>query len=282
MQTRRTRVKYRIAFLAACTLAAAACSRPGRADQAFEWTNHLPPGAIVHFRDGAGDVVVRRSTGQSVAVTGGVQWHRGRSSDVKFQVNQVGNDYYVCAMWRASGKCAAQGYHGRQTNGFLTMFSLFHRGSDARANFVAELPANVVVDVKTDIGSVTVDGMVGGVTARASTGTVSAINVAGPLSLSTANGNVSLATDSLSAADSVHLQTTNGTVRAELPAGMQGAFDLSVVNGTVTSAFPLDAAPRSHVGRHLQGQIGASTRIVKMRAVNGTVSVTTRGAHTEH
>jgi hypothetical protein len=275
-------VNHRIAIMAALAVFAAACNRPGSADQAFEWTNQLPPGAIVHFRDGAGDVVVRRSVGQAVAVTGGVQWKRGRSSDVKFQVNQVGNDYYVCAMWRASGRCGAQGYHGRQTNGFLTMFSLFHHGSDAKANFVAELPANVFVDVKTDLGSVTIDGMSSGVTARASNGTVRAVNVSGPLSLSTANGNVSLATDSLSEADSVHLQTTNGTVHAELPAGMQGAFDLSVVNGTVTSAFPLAAAPRSHVGRHLQGQIGGSSRVVKMRAVNGIVSVTTRSAHTEH
>lgn len=275
-------MKHRIALLAACTLAAAACNRSGSADEAFRWTNQLPPGTVVHFRDGAGDIVVRHSAGQSVAVTGGVQWRRGRSSDVKFQVTQIGNDYYVCAMWRASGKCGAQGYHGRQTSGFLTMFSLFHRGSDARANFVAELPANVVVDVKTDLGSVTIDGMTSGVTARASTGTVNAINVSGPLSLTATNGNVSLATDSLSAADSVHLQTTNGMVRAELPASLQGAFDLSVANGTVSSAFPLAAAPQSHVGRHLQGQIGASTRVVKMRAVNGTVSVTTRAAHTEH
>ncbi|MEO7086044.1 MAG: DUF4097 family beta strand repeat-containing protein [Gemmatimonadaceae bacterium] len=275
-------MKYRIAILAAAILSAVACSRPGTNDRAFEWTNRLPPGAVVHLRDGTGDIVVRRSPDQSVNVTGGVQWKHSRSSDVKFQVNQVGNDYYVCAMWRASGKCGDKGYHGRQTNGFLTMFSLFHRSSDARADFVAELPANVVVDAKTDFGSVTVDGLAAGVTARAATGTVTANNVSGPLSLSTATGNVNLTTDSLSAADSVHLQTTNGTVRAELPANLQGAFDLSVVNGTVTSAFPLGAAPRSRVGRHLQGQIGASNRVVKMRAVNGTVSVTTRGTHAEH
>jgi hypothetical protein len=274
-------VKYPIALLAACSLAAA-CNRPGSADRAFEWQNQLPPGAIVHVRDGVGDIAVRRGAGQTVAVTGGIQWKHSRSSDVKFQINQVGNDYYVCAMWRASGKCGAQGYHGRQTNGFLTMFSLFHHSSDARANFVAELPANVFVDAKTDLGSVSIDGMTGGVTARASTGAVSAINVSGPLSLTTYNGNVMLATDSLSAADSVHLQTTNGTVHAELPAGIQGAFDLSVARGTVMSAFPLTSATRSGIARHLQGQIGTSTRVVKMRAVNGTVSVTSRGVHTDH
>ena len=71
-------------------------------------------------------------------------------------------------------------------------------------------------------------------------------------------------------------------MRAELPASLQGAFDLSVVNGTITSAFPLGAAPRSHAGRHLQGQIGASNRVVKMRAGNGSVSVSMRNAHAEH
>jgi len=33
------------------------------------------------------------------------------------------------------------------------MFSLFHRGNDASADFVAEIPANVVVDARTTLGS---------------------------------------------------------------------------------------------------------------------------------
>ena len=71
-------------------------------------------------------------------------------------------------------------------------------------------------------------------------------------------------------------------VRAQLPANTEGAFDLSVVNGNVRSDFPLSQVSKAHIGRHLQGQIGSSTRVVKMHSVNGSVLVTTRPSTPSH
>jgi DUF4097 and DUF4098 domain-containing protein YvlB len=118
------------------------------------------------------------------------------------------------------------------------------------------------------------------VTAHTTNGSVEAWNVSGPLSISSTNGNVRISAASLSATDAVNLSTMNGTVYAELPGGLEGAFDLSTVNGSVRSDFPIPAATEGRVGRHLQGQIGQSTRSVKLRAVNGTVTLSTRGAAT--
>jgi hypothetical protein len=277
-------VKNRLVIVAAVALAAAACSRPGSESRAFEWTNDLPAGAVVHLRNGAGDIAIRRAaTGQTATVGASKAWRRSSRKDIRFVVTQTGNDYYICAMWRASGKCGANGYRGRQTNTFLSMFSLFRRGNDASADFVAELPANVVVDARTTLGSVQVDGMTSGVTARTTNGTVQASNVSGPLSLTTTNGNVELtAAEALSPSDEIRLTTTNGTIRAELPAGIDGNFDLSVVNGAVRSDLSLPASPNSRRGRHLQGQIGSSTRVVKMRAISGMVSVRTRTTPATH
>lgn len=263
-------------FLVALTLSAAACGRRAHEDTPFRWSSQLPPGTMVHLRDGFGNITVRRAAGTEAVVTGMRQWRRSRP-DLQFAVNQDGNDYYICAMWRGSGKCAERGYRGRRTGGFLSIFSLFHHGSDATARIVAELPADIAVDARTTVGSVDIDGVTGGVTAHSTNGTVQAYNVSGPLSLSTTNGNVRLTSDSLAPTDAVTLSTTNGTVRAELPASLQGAFDLSTVNGSVRSDFPIPAATGGRVGRHLEGQIGQSSRPVKMHAVNGTVTLTTHG-----
>jgi len=258
---------------------ATACSRPGHEENAFRWTSQLPPGSVVHIRDGAGDITVRSASGTQALVTGSRAWRRGRARDVKFVVNQVGNDYYVCAMWRNSGNCGENGYHGRSTGGFLTMFSLFHRTTDATANIAVELPPSVGLDVRTSMGSVTVDGANAGVYAKTSNGSVTATNVAGPLVLTTSNGSVHLSALSLAPTDSVRLTTANGNIQAELPAGLDGAFDLRTTNGSVRTDFPL--APTSTRGgspRHLAGQIGSSTRPVHMRTANGAVVVTTRPA----
>lgn len=275
MQGRINYMRQPLVFLALCFVTA--CGHAGQ-DQPFQWSNQLPAGSIVHIRNGVGDVTVNRSADQSATILGTRAWRKARANDIRFVVEQRGNEYYVCAMWRNSGKCADKGYRGRSTNGFLSMFSLFHRSSDATAGIVATLPANVVVDARTVSGEVQVDGLSAGVNAHTTNGTIRATNVSGPLSLSTTNGDVRLTAAPLAASDTVNLFTTNGSVHADLAAGTEGKYDLSVVNGIVHSDLPLPATPNSHVGRHLAGQIGALARNVKMRAINGEVSVTTHGA----
>jgi hypothetical protein len=266
-------VKPHVAVFVAVLVAATACSHAG-SDEAFQWTSELPPGSTVHFRNGSGEINVRPASGQTVLVNGTRRWRRSHANDVQFQVTHTGNDYFVCAMWRGSGSCG-RNYRGKTSGGFLSMFSLFHRSSDATAGIVAEVPANVVVDAKTSNGTVRIDGISAGVKALTANGNVEATNVSGPLSLETVNGDVRLSAEAVSPSDPITLSTTNGTVRAQLPPNTEGNFDLSVVNGTVKSDLPLGQMPKGPIGRHLQGQIGSSTRLVKMRSINGRVIVTT-------
>jgi hypothetical protein len=260
------------------SLAAVACHSGGVEDHAFEWSRPLPAGGVLHLRDGTGSITVRRGTGANVPVVGSRSWRRGRAKDVQFVVTQNGNDYYVCAMWQSSGNCGASGYHGASDGGLLEMINLFHHKTDATASFVAEVPASVGVDARTTLGSVHVDGVAGGVTARSVNGVVEATNVSGSVVLTTTNGSVRLRADSLAASDSVRLTTTNGIVNADLPAGVQGMFDLSVTNGSVHSDLPIPSLSGGRANRHLHGQLGSSPRPIRMRSVNGMVSLVTHGA----
>jgi putative adhesin len=273
-------VKPHVVLFTAFCLAATACTHAG-SDEQLVWSGEMPAGSVVHLRNGSGEIQVRPASGQGVVVNGERQWRHGRARDVQFIVTHAGNDYFVCAMWRNSGNCAAKGYRGKSTGGFLSMFSLFHRGTDASARLIADVPANVTVDARTSNGSVTINGIAAGVTAHTANGNVDATNVSGPVSLQSTNGNVRLSADSLAAADPISLSTTNGNISAQLPTNTEGIFDLSVVNGSVRSDLPL-APGRSGVGRHLQGQIGTSNRVVKMRSVNGGVTVTTHPANASH
>lgn len=269
----------RIIAFAGIVVAVTGCRHQAGFDaDAFHWTNQLPNGARVHLRNGAGNIIVKRRDGASVAVSGTRQWRRSRPSDLRFVVSQMGDDYYVCAMWRSSGRCGPTGYRGRHSNGLLTMFSLFHRTNDAEAGLVAEVPAGILVDASTMNGTVDVSGVTSGLVAHSINGNVRAANVTGPLTLSTTNGNVSVTADALSPSDSVFISTVNGSIVASLPASTQGYFDLSVVNGSVHSDFPLEAGSAGAIGRHLKGQVGGLNRSIRMQTINGGLSVTTRGA----
>ncbi len=264
---------------------AAGCSHGGSNERAWESSLDIPPGATVHIRSGAGDITVRQSpaaTPRVANLTASVEWRRGRSSDVSFQVNREGDQYYVCAMWKNSGHCGSNGYHGSSSGGFLEMFALFHHSADASANIVAQLPADVVVDAKTTNGSVDVEGVSSGLVAKTVNGTVTAVHVSGPMTLSTSNGNVRLSMDVVGAADSIHLATGNGRITAELPHGIDGDFDLSVRNGAVRTDLPFNNDKADRRGRTLRGQIGTSNRVVRMKVGNGSVSVTTKAAATSH
>jgi DUF4097 and DUF4098 domain-containing protein YvlB len=144
------------------------------------------------------------------------------------------------------------------------------------------VPANVVVDAKTSNGSVSIDGVAAGVTAHTANGDVVATHVSGPLSLVSTNGDVRLSADTIKAADSINLSTKNGSIRAQLPPNTEGKFDLSVINGTVKSDIPLAQLPKGRFGSHLQGQVGSSNRVVRMRTLNGAVFVTTHPTAADH
>jgi hypothetical protein len=273
-------VKKTIALLVTAAAVSTACSRPGSDERALQWTSELPAGAVVHLRNGAGEIEVKPSHSQNAQVIGNREWRRGRARDIQFVVTQNGNDYYICAMWRNSGKCGATGYRGKNTGGFLAMFSLFNRNTDATANLVAELPANVIVDARNTHGDVTIDGISGGVTARTSNGDVKATNVGGKVSLTTTNGDLEFEAEPTASLADISLTTTNGDIRAALPPSAEGLFDLVSSNGDVKSDFPLAPTSKNR-SNHLRGQIGVASRPVKMRSTNGDV-VVTRGGIVEH
>jgi putative adhesin len=263
---------FRNLAVAFATLAAAGCSRTTVNDDAFSWSDTIPDGATVHVLDGTGSITVRAAGNHTALVRGAVRSRRGRLKDITFAVNRDGGDYYICAMWRTSGRCGASGYRGSSSHSWWTIFSLFHHGSDAVANFTVNLPAATRLDARTTTGIVTIDGATAGVTAHAVNGGVHVSDVSGPLALTTVNGDVRLSAATLAPTDSVHLSSVNGAVRAELPPSLDGQFDISVTNGVVRSDLMIPGVSTSR--RRISGQVGSSDRVVRVHTVNGAVILT--------
>jgi hypothetical protein len=245
------------------------------APNSFSWSEQLPPGSALHIRNGLGEISVVPAADSQVRVVGGKRWRRGRARDITFKVVRgEGNDVYVCAMWRASGRCGATGYRGKRTDTFLSFFSLFHRTTDARASFVVEVPPGVSVDAKTTTGAVTIRGVHAGVNARSVVGSITALEVGGggAVNLATTTGSIRLRVDSLTGTDTIQATTVNGAVTATLPSNVEGDFDLSTVTGRVSTDFPLftSSARRSNTAA---GRIGNATRLIKLHAMHGSVAV---------
>ena len=255
-------------------LGAAACGRRVHdAQDAFQWEQEIPPGSTIHLRTRSGRIDVVPSDGRSARLIGSTHWV-GRKDPIRFAWSQNGSDVYLCAMWTARGDCNehSDGLHGSDDS-WLDMFSLFKRRStNAAATLHVSLPSGVKVDARAINGSISMNGVTNGVTARTLNGSIHIERSAGAVEAEGTNGSVEVALDSLAPGDRVVVRSVNGNARAVLPATLDGDVQLSTVNGTVTSDFPINTSGTLKRNK-IHGQIGNSSREVLLRTVNGNVSL---------
>lgn len=263
---------WRVVVVLGIAAVAAGCGRREHTvADAFRWSEPLPEGTTIHLRNTNGTIRVRPTTDPVARVVGAKQWRFGRERDVQFVAKHSGNDVYVCAVWRSSGNCDEDRYRFSARRMFR--FFGFRWGTDARATLTLDLPRGVKVDARTTSGSVEIVGARAGGQAQTVNGSIVLKEAAGSFALSSVNGGINAAVDSLAEGDSLSFQTTNGSVRASLPSSYDGAVSLSTVNGGVRTDFPITTSG-SFSRRQLDGKIGESSRMLRIRTVNGGISLT--------
>jgi hypothetical protein len=239
---------------------------------AFRWDDDLPAGATIHVRDRNGTIQVHPGAGAHAEVDASKRWTRGREKDVQFLSTRVGNDVYVCAIWGTRGQCDEHGYRSRRASLLVRLLTFRLGGGDMATNFVVTLPAGVRIDASTVNGGIDVAGATAGTVARTVNGTVQARGVSGPITAISVNGNVQASVDSLIGAEPLRFETVNGSVRAVLPAGLEGRVELATVNGRIRTDFPVTITGGTS-SRRVSGTIGAGQRSVRLRSVNGSVEL---------
>jgi hypothetical protein len=240
---------------------------------AFTWQGPAAPGTTLHLRDIAGNISVRASADSLVHVTASKHWRHGGASAVGFAVARHGAELDVCALF-GGGTCAATGYR-RHNSGFHRILGIAW-GSDMRADFVVTVPPGVAVDASTVSGDVAVDGAQAPLTLRTTNGNVFAATHVGPIGATTINGSIAAFEDSLPpGAGSTSATTVNGDVMVAAPANLGATLDLSTINGSVTTDFPVPVQG-THGTRRAQGTVGTGGAPVILHAVNGSVTLRKR------
>ena len=273
---RRVRSLGRAAVVLFAAVVSSGCWRRNHeVANAWQWRDELPPGATIHLRNTSGSIRVRPSNSDVATVVGSKRWRFGRERDVEFVAKRVGNEMYVCAVWGSRGRCDENGYRSRSRGMFH--FLGFHWGTDAAADLRLEIPPGVKVDAQTTNGTIDISGAHAGGAARTVNGTVVVRQSSGAFDVSSVNGSLRLALDSVSATDTLNLETTNGSVRAELPKTFNGAVSLSTVNGGLHTEMPVTATG-SLSRRNLDGRIGSGQQLIRVRTVNGGITLAHRSS----
>lgn len=229
----------------------------------FAWNGPIAPGKTLRIRELQGAITVRPSADSIARITTRVTWRRGDpDADLRFSATPQDGDVLVCATWSASDTCTAENYNANIRRG---------RGTDAKVHFDVEVPAGVRLDLVNINGDIT-SASSAPVHARVVNGDVVVATAVGPVEAKSLNGSVDVRMASLTGSDSTTAETVNGSVYVYLPASVDATLDLSVVNGSVSAAFPVERAGEAS-RRRLRGRIGQGTHPVFAKTINGEVAV---------
>ena len=258
---------------AAAALVAAACARTSHYEaNAFAWNGAVPAGQWVHVRNLTGSISVAAATGTDVQVHASKRWsHRGQ--DVRFVETATTDGITICALYRSGDTCDAGTYPGHRRGGGGILSSIFRSRSDARVDFVINVPAGVNVDLGSITGPVRAAGTSGSVTAKTINGDIDITSHRGALDLKTINGSVTAALDTLPATGDIEMESINGSITAVLPPQLDGTVEFETVNGRISNPFALTTAGPVNP-RKITGTIGTGgSRHVKLSTVNGSVTL---------
>jgi Putative adhesin len=235
----------------------------------FHWSGAVGSGHWVRVRNLSGSVHVEAATGGDVVVDTHKRWRHGDPADVRITVERIGGtdgDVLICALWGNESSCDEDGYHSHSHHHH------WDDDDDVSVEFTVKLPKGVNIATSTVNGGVSVDGATGKVEASAVNGNVEAATLGGPVEAHTVNGDVEVHMKSTSDASHLEYSTVNGSVTVYMPTDLNADIEMTTVNGSFHSDYPLALTGRIDP-RHLHAQIGNGGPRVRCSTVNGSIDL---------
>jgi hypothetical protein len=141
-----------------------------------------------------------------------------------------------------------------------------------------ETPRDTPLALSTRNGGIALEGMSGRSRFETSNGGVSLVDVSGDVQGRTTNGGLRVILDgSRWEGEGLNVETTNGGVHMELPAGYNAELHTETRNGGLSIDFPVTVTGRlSDTRRRIDTTIGSGGAPLRVRTVNGGVRIVRR------
>jgi DUF4097 and DUF4098 domain-containing protein YvlB len=139
--------------------------------------------------------------------------------------------------------------------------------------YALHVPQNARIDkINLVNGSLDVRKLAGEISANLVNGKLRASDLSGSADLATVNGSVDANYSSLNNVKQIKLGSVNGTVILQLPQSPNADVSASVVNGSISTDFPLTV--KGHfVGKSMSGTLGSGGVKIELNNVNGSIHI---------
>jgi DUF4097 and DUF4098 domain-containing protein YvlB len=143
----------------------------------------------------------------------------------------------------------------------------------ASVHYTLHVPQNAKLEkINLVNGSLDVEKVSGEVEANLVNGKLRASNLEGAADLATVNGSIEANYASLNNVREVKLKSVNGSVNLTLPPSPNAEVSASVVNGSISTDFPLEV--KGHfVGKSMSGRLGSGGVQIELSNVNGSIHI---------
>lgn len=262
----------------------------------FTWSGRVASGGSLTIRHFNGPIDVREATGDRVEFR--AERRSRRSTEVSFEVENVGDGVRLCGVWRGRSACDTgrnRGWDYDEGPPSSRLTVLLPKGVRLYANtgngdVTIEKASNDVevrsgngdvrisltagrVDVATGNGELEIDGATGPVNASTGNGRVYVVTATGPVTVRTGNGEIDVRMRALSGSSDMTFSTGNGPVTVSLPSTFVGEIDARTGHGDFSSDFEIKVLGRLNP-RHIRGTIGeGGTRRIRMSTGNGRLEL---------
>lgn len=144
----------------------------------------------------------------------------------------------------------------------------------ASVNYTLTVPRNARIN-KIDLinGALDIEGAAGEVRASLINGDLRASRLTGEVHLSTINGRLEAMFDQFNDDQRINLQSVNGSVIVNIPAGNGATLKATTVHGDIDNDFGLTVEKGKYVGRNLASVLGDGRARVTLNNVNGSIAI---------
>ncbi|HYO91862.1 MAG TPA: DUF4097 family beta strand repeat-containing protein [Pyrinomonadaceae bacterium] len=263
-----TRMAAALAFITCAFVAQAAA-------QDFQKSYRLGAGSSINIRNVSGDVNVRGYDGDAVIVQG---FKEGRDQDkVTIEDESSGNNVSVTVKYERNCNCDASVRFELQVPR-NTRYD-FNKILTASGNInMTALTGDM--QVSTASGDVSISDVSGKINAATASGDMRVRNVTGTVSAKSASGDVEVQITRLEGTGNMEFMSASGDVRVSAPADLDGRVHLSSATGSLRTDFPLQVEKREYgPGERASGQLGGSSRSLRLSSATGNVSLLRSGAN---
>lgn len=137
------------------------------------------------------------------------------------------------------------------------------------------MPMTAAAKLDAFNGSISVEGVHGRLRFHTLNGSVRLSDVSGDVDGETTNGSVAVSVSNGSpGGGGLRVETTNGSVRLELPKDFSAKVEASTVNGSIRTDFPITVS--GEIGKHLSFTVGSGGREIEAKTTNGSIPITRR------